>query len=352
MYLHTGVKRVCTKNVTLTHNYKEKAFSFLHLQVLKKLCTEKRAWWRDSTLETNLQSQYGLNEASANKEKKKIFSKVTLSWRSELQIVFPLKNQPRCILSTVQHQGVFNVLAKRIFKKTARGLIHQKWKEKKRKKKKIWVEILFYLKHVLDLILKRCYDGNRQGESMRWRKVESWRRAACGGPARGFLQQQLHHKLSLDGHTETDQARPGFPAIVSYRDEEYTSSSKTLACFLPLDIYRYWSRQDTKQEWKKKGRMMATYLGVMWPARRKKKEIIITCKWMLMGVGCRGGQKGKLEQLDSYPKPFSSSLWEGWSRTVTHTKSPWRNSGWDINIRAPTHSALHCTCTFSLHRES
>ena len=126
MYLHTGVKRVCTKNVTLTHNYKEKAFSFLHLQVLKKLCTEKRAWWRDSTLETNLQSQYGLNEASANKEKKKIFSKVTLSWRSELQIVFPLKNQPRCILSTVQHQGVFNVLAKRIFKKTARGLIHQK----------------------------------------------------------------------------------------------------------------------------------------------------------------------------------------------------------------------------------
>lgn len=28
MYLHTGVKRVCTKNVTSTHNYKEKAFSF------------------------------------------------------------------------------------------------------------------------------------------------------------------------------------------------------------------------------------------------------------------------------------------------------------------------------------
>ena len=43
MYLHTGVKRVCTKNVTLTHNYKEKAFFlFLQLQVLKKLCTEKK----------------------------------------------------------------------------------------------------------------------------------------------------------------------------------------------------------------------------------------------------------------------------------------------------------------------
>lgn len=28
MYLHTGVKRVCTENVTLTHNYKEKAFFF------------------------------------------------------------------------------------------------------------------------------------------------------------------------------------------------------------------------------------------------------------------------------------------------------------------------------------
>lgn len=28
MYLHTGVKRVSTKNVTLTHNYKEKAFFF------------------------------------------------------------------------------------------------------------------------------------------------------------------------------------------------------------------------------------------------------------------------------------------------------------------------------------
>lgn len=26
MYLHTGVKRVCTKNVTLTYNYKENVF--------------------------------------------------------------------------------------------------------------------------------------------------------------------------------------------------------------------------------------------------------------------------------------------------------------------------------------
>lgn len=41
MYLHTGVKRVCTKNVTLTHNYKEKAFSFSSITSIEKLCTEK-----------------------------------------------------------------------------------------------------------------------------------------------------------------------------------------------------------------------------------------------------------------------------------------------------------------------
>lgn len=42
MYLHTGVKRLCTKNVTLTHNYKEKAiFLFLQLQVLKNYVQKK-----------------------------------------------------------------------------------------------------------------------------------------------------------------------------------------------------------------------------------------------------------------------------------------------------------------------
>lgn len=42
MYLHTGVKRVCTENVTLTHNYKEKAFFlFPQLQVLKNYVQKK-----------------------------------------------------------------------------------------------------------------------------------------------------------------------------------------------------------------------------------------------------------------------------------------------------------------------
>lgn len=45
MYLHTGVKRVRTKNVTLTHNYKEKVFPFsFQLQVLKNY-VQKGAWW-------------------------------------------------------------------------------------------------------------------------------------------------------------------------------------------------------------------------------------------------------------------------------------------------------------------
>ena len=69
MYLHTGVKRVCTKMSHWLTVTKKKHFLFLQLQVLKKLCTEKRAWWRDSTLETNSQSHNKvLNEDSDNKE--------------------------------------------------------------------------------------------------------------------------------------------------------------------------------------------------------------------------------------------------------------------------------------------
>lgn len=68
MYLHTGVKRVCTKmshRLTIT---KKKHFPFLQLQVLKKkLCTEKRAWWRDRTLETTLHSHDVLNETGEKK---------------------------------------------------------------------------------------------------------------------------------------------------------------------------------------------------------------------------------------------------------------------------------------------
>ena len=42
MYLHTGVKRVCTKNVTLTHNYKEKAFSFSSITSIEKTMYRKK----------------------------------------------------------------------------------------------------------------------------------------------------------------------------------------------------------------------------------------------------------------------------------------------------------------------
>lgn len=50
MYLHIGVKRLYTKNVTLPHNYKEKVFPFSSITSIEKLCTEKGAWWRDSAL--------------------------------------------------------------------------------------------------------------------------------------------------------------------------------------------------------------------------------------------------------------------------------------------------------------
>lgn len=96
-------------------------------------------------------------------------------------------------------------------------------------------------------------------ESRRGRKVESWRRAARGGPARGFLlQQQLHHKLSLDGHAQTDQACLGFPAIISYRDEKRTSSSKTLAFFFYISVWTFTNidQDNTQSRNEEKGRRM------------------------------------------------------------------------------------------------
>lgn len=120
-------------------------------------------------------------------------------------------------------------------------------------------------------------------ESRRGRKVESWRRAARGGPARGFLlQQQLHHKLSLDGHAQTDQACLGFPAIISYRDEKRTSSSKTLAFFFisPSGHLQILIKTIHKAGMKKKA---GGCIGSYATSKTEKKEIIVTCKWMLKG---------------------------------------------------------------------
>ena len=59
-----------------------------------------------------------------------------------------------CIVSTVQRQGVFRVCSQKgFFLKTARKLIYQRWKKLSGN--------TFYLKHVWEMVLKRCYSGNR-----------------------------------------------------------------------------------------------------------------------------------------------------------------------------------------------
>lgn len=109
MYLHTGVKRVCTKmshRLTIT---KKKHFPFLQLQVLKKkLCTEKRAWWRDRTLETTLQSHDVLNETGEKKKK-------SLHRFLNLNLYFHSGKKTLCILPPVQRQGDFRVCSQKDF---------------------------------------------------------------------------------------------------------------------------------------------------------------------------------------------------------------------------------------------
>lgn len=58
LYLHTGVKRVSTKNVTLTHNYKEKAFSFFFNYKYWKNYVQKKGHSDDRTQETNWVTQW------------------------------------------------------------------------------------------------------------------------------------------------------------------------------------------------------------------------------------------------------------------------------------------------------
>lgn len=110
MYLHTGVKRVCTKmshRLTIT---KKKHFPFLQLQVLKKknYVQKKRAWWRDRTLETTLQSHDVLNETG--EKKKKVYTVFLTSICISTQ-----EKKTLCILPPVQRQGDFRVCSQKDF---------------------------------------------------------------------------------------------------------------------------------------------------------------------------------------------------------------------------------------------
>lgn len=66
MYLHTGVKRVCTKNVTLTHNYKEKAFSFSSITSIEKNYVQKKGHGDEIVHKKQTYSHNMVYEASAN----------------------------------------------------------------------------------------------------------------------------------------------------------------------------------------------------------------------------------------------------------------------------------------------
>lgn len=123
MYLHTGVKRVCTKmshRLTIT---KKKHFPFLQLQVLKKnYVQKKRAWWRDRTLETTLQSHDVLNE-TGEKKKKKVYTVFLTSICISTQEKKPCASFPQSSVKEISECAHKKTLIFLIVRKTARGLI-------------------------------------------------------------------------------------------------------------------------------------------------------------------------------------------------------------------------------------
>lgn len=110
------------QNVTPTHNYKEKAFSISSItSIEKKLCTEKRAWWRDRTLETTLQSHDVLNETG--EKKKEVYTVFLTSICISTQEKKPCASFPQSSVKEISECAHKKTLIFLIVRKTARGLI-------------------------------------------------------------------------------------------------------------------------------------------------------------------------------------------------------------------------------------
>lgn len=158
LYLLTYWCQKCMhQNVTLTHNYKENAFCFSSITSIEKLCTEKRARWQNSTLETNVQQIQKNNPNSyclGVLDFKSYFHSKDLGASSPKSKHFRMCSQ------------------KGLFKKLSDGT----------KTEMHLSGITLYLKHItFEIIFNRYYNGNRgtdrvKGVEKGWVLVTS-----CGG---------------------------------------------------------------------------------------------------------------------------------------------------------------------------